>query len=382
MKKFIVIPDSYKGTLSSEHICEIMSEAILKRFPEAQVVKLPVADGGEGTVATFLQAVGGKRVEACVTGPLGVKVSAFYGLLPDGTAVIEMASAAGLPLVGEKLLVGQTTTYGVGELIAHAISQGAKNILLGLGGSATNDGGCGAAVALGATFKDKNGVSFLPTGSNLINIASIDVSSVEAKLKNIPITVMCDIDNPLYGPKGAAYVFAPQKGATIQELPMLDAGLKHLAEVIEQDLGMSVAKLPGAGAAGGMGAGAVAFLGGNLTPGIEAVLNIVKFNELLEGTDMVFTGEGCFDRQSLMGKVISGILKRTNSKNIPVIAIVGGIKELPEEAYDKGLKAIFSINQLPQNLQESAPHSKENLAQTMDNILRLLALLRENRISI
>lgn len=375
MKKFIVVPDSYKGTLSSEDICEIMAGAILQRFPEAQVITIPVADGGEGTVAAFLQSVGGKRVEALVTGPLGERVAAFYGLLPDGTAVIEMAAAAGLPLVGEKLLVGQTTTYGVGELIAHAISQGAKKILLGLGGSATNDGGCGAAVALGAVFKDKNGASFLPTGASLINIASIDVSAVEAKLKNIPVTVMCDIDNPLYGSKGAAYVFAPQKGATLQELPMLDAGLKHLAEVIEQDLGINVAMLPGAGAAGGMGAGAVAFLGGALVPGIEAVLNAVKFNELLEETDMVFTGEGCFDSQSLMGKVISGVLKRTHAKNVPVIAVVGGIKELPEEAYAKGLRAIFSINQLPQNLQESAPHSRENLAQTMDNILRILVNL-------
>lgn len=373
MKKFIVVPDSYKGTLSSENICEVMATAIWKHFPEAQVITLPVADGGEGTVAAFLQAVGGKRVEAIVTGPLGDKVKAFYGLLPDGTAVIEMAAAAGLPLVGDKLLVGQTTTYGVGELIAHAISNGAKKILLGLGGSATNDGGCGAAAALGAVFKDKKGVDFLPTGATLANIASIDISTVKAKLQNIPITIMCDIDNPLYGPKGAAYVFAPQKGATPQELPMLDNGLKHLAKVIEQDLGLSVASLPGAGAAGGMGAGSVAFLGGELTPGIEAVLDVVNFNELLEGTDMVFTGEGCFDSQSLMGKVISGILKRTQAKNIPVIAVVGGIKELPEEAYGKGLKAIFSINQLPQTLEEAAPHSKDNLARTMDNILRLLA---------
>lgn len=373
MKKFIVIPDSYKGTLSSENICKIMAEAILKRFPEAQVISLPVADGGEGTVAAFLQAVGGKRIEAVVTGPLGAKFPAFYGLLPEGTAVIEMAAAAGLPLVGGKLLVGQTTTYGVGELIAHAVEQGAKKILLGLGGSATNDGGCGMAAALGAVFRDKNGESFLPTGASLVNIASIDISAVTAKLKNIPISIMCDIDNPLYGPKGAAYVFAPQKGATPQELPLLDAGLKHLAEVIERDLGLSVAQLPGAGAAGGMGAGAVAFLGGKLTLGIEAVLNVVNFNDLLEGTDMVFTGEGCFDGQSLMGKVISGILKRTQPKAIPVIAVVGGIKELPEEAYSKGLKAIFSINQLPQALEEAAPHSKENLARTMDNILRLLA---------
>lgn len=372
MKKFIVIPDSYKGTLSSQEICEVMSDAILRHFPKAEVIALPVADGGEGTVAAFLQAVGGNLITTTVTGPLGQPVNSFYGILPDGTAVIEMAAAAGLPLVGERLLVGQATTYGVGELIVHALSQGAKRILLGLGGSATNDGGCGAAAALGAVFKNKAGQSFLPTGNTLSDIASIDITAVKEKLKGISITIMCDIDNPLYGPRGAAYVFAPQKGATPAELPALDKGLIHLAEVIEKALGLMVDNLPGAGAAGGMGAGAVAFLGGQLTPGIEAVLDAVKFNNLLENTDLIFTGEGCFDSQSLMGKVIFGILRRAKPKKVPVIAVVGGIKELPIEAYAQGLKAIFSINQLPQALEEAAPHSKENLTQTMDNILRLL----------
>jgi len=373
MKKFIVIPDSFKGTLSSQEICMVMSQAILKHFPEAEVQALPVADGGEGTVAAFLQAIGGKKIEAIVTGPLGEKTNSFYGLLPDGTAVIEMAAAAGLPLVGKRLLVAQTTTYGVGELIDHALSQGAKRVLLGLGGSATNDGGCGAAAALGAVFKNQAGQSFLPTGHTLSNIAAIDITAIKKKLCGIPITIMCDIDNPLYGPKGAAYIFAPQKGASPEDLPELDKGLMHLATIIKENLGVAVAQLPGAGAAGGMGAGAVAFLGGQLTPGIEAVLAAVKFNDLLEGTDCVFTGEGCFDSQSLMGKAISGILKRTKKRGIPVIAVVGGIKELPEKAYEQGLKAIFSINQLPQELEEAAPHSKENLAKTMDNILRLLA---------
>lgn len=373
MKKFIVIPDSYKGTLSSQDICEIMCKCIKQAFPEAEIISLPIADGGEGTVAAFLQAIGGKYIFARVTGPQGIPIDTHYGMLNDGTAVIEMSAAAGLPLVGNKFCVSQATTYGVGELMLHALNKGATRILLGLGGSATNDGGCGAAVALGAVFKDKAGQSFVPTGATLWKIASIDITAIKDKLNGIPVTVLCDIDNPLYGPKGAAYVFAPQKGAASEELPFLDRGLFHLAKIIEKDLGCSVAQLSGAGAAGGMGAGAMAFFGGQLTSGIESVLDIVKFDELLCDTDMVFTGEGCFDSQSLMGKVISGILKRTKPKEIPVIAVVGGIKELPEEAYSQGLKAIFSINQLPQALEEAAPLSKTNLAKTMNNILRLLA---------
>ena len=273
MKKVILIPDSFKGTMSSAEICTVMAQAVQEYYPDAQVHSVPVADGGEGSVDSFLQAVGGEKVSVPVKGPYFEEVPAFYGMLPDGVAVIEMAAAAGLPLVGERLHAEQTTTYGVGELMAHALERGCKRLVVGLGGSATNDGGCGAAAALGAVFRNAAGEAFVPVGATLAEVAEIDLSGLHPALASAELVTMCDIDNPLCGPLGAAHVFAPQKGADPAMVELLDAGLAHLADVVERCTGRDIRQLHGAGAAGGMGGGMVAFFGSTLQMGIETVLD-------------------------------------------------------------------------------------------------------------
>lgn len=324
MKKCIVISDSFKGTLSSLEICRIAQNSIPKFFPQCQVVTVPVADGGEGTVECFVQAIGATPVSVPVSGPYGEPIWASYARKGD-LAVIEMAAAAGLPMVGERKNPETTTTYGVGQLIAHAVESGCKEILLGLGGSATNDGGCGCAAALGVRFFDKDGGEFIPTGKTLTDIGHIDASQAKARLAGVSITVMCDVDNPLYGPVGAAHVFGPQKGADGAMVERLDRGLRHLAQVVERDMRISISRVSGAGAAGGMGGGCVAFLRAELKSGIECVLDTVGFDALLEGTDLVITGEGRIDSQSVQGKVISGIARRTKPRSIPLLALVGSI---------------------------------------------------------
>ena len=367
----LIVPDSFKGTLSSREVCDIMGEAVRRRYPAADVIKVPVADGGEGTVEAFLAAVGGKRVEVTVKGPFFREISSFYGHLPDGTAVLEMAAAAGLPLAGGQLDVGAATTFGVGQLMRHALEHGAKKLILGLGGSATNDGGCGAAAALGAVFRDAQGNVFVPTGATLQQITAVDVADMLPELKRAVCVTMCDIDNPLLGEQGAAAVFGPQKGADAALVKVLDAGLAHLAAVLQRDLGVSVAELPGAGAAGGMGAGSVAFFGSVLQKGIDAVLEAVHFDQLLQNSELVFTGEGKFDQQSLMGKVVIGVARRAQRAAVPVICVSGASGRGLEAAYDEGVTAAFSINREPLPYAEAIGHSRENLAFMMDNILRL-----------
>lgn len=377
MKKAVLIPDSFKGTLSSLRICGVMRECILELCPGCEVVSIPVADGGEGSVDAFLAAVGGRRVVVGVTGPWFEQVTAHYGILPDGeTAVIEMAAAAGLPMVGERRDPSRTTTYGLGELLLHALGSGARRIILGLGGSATNDGGCGAAAALGVRFLNKNGESFVPVGGTLRDIAKIDITGLDSRLRAAEITAMCDIDNPLCGENGAAFVFGPQKGADERMVRELDAGLRHLAELIGRDLGAEVADLPGAGAAGGLGAGAAAFLNARLRAGIETVLDVTGFDRLAEGADFVFTGEGKLDSQSLRGKVVIGVARRAARLGVPVIAIVGGADYGAEATWNEGVTATFTINRLPLPFPDLAPHSEENLAFAFRNVLRLINAAR------
>lgn len=371
MKKCIVISDSFKGTLSSLEICSIARESIPKFFPQCQVVTVPVADGGEGTVECFVQAIGAAPVAVPVTGPYGEPISATYAR-KEQLAIIEMAAAAGLPMVGEKKNPETTTTYGVGQMIAHAVENGCRDILLGLGGSATNDGGCGCAAALGVRFCDKNGKEFVPTGKALADIDHIDASQAKAKLDGVTLTVMCDVENPLCGPNGAAHVFGPQKGADEAMVERLDRGLDHLAQVVERDLGMSVAQIPGAGAAGGMGAGCMAFLGAELKSGIECVLDTVGFDGLLEGADLVITGEGRIDSQSVQGKVISGIARRTKPREVPLLALVGGIAEDAGAGYDLGVTAMFSIDRSAQDFRAYADKSALYYQRTLEDILRLL----------
>ena len=369
MERYVLVPDSFKGTLASAEVCEIMRQEILRAVPEAEVVAIPVADGGEGSVDAFLTALGGERIEVPCHGPYMEEMTGFFGLLPDGTAVVEMAAAAGLPLVGDRLNPEQTTTYGAGELLAAAIRAGARRIILGLGGSATNDGGCGAACALGVRFLDEAGEAFLPVGGNLNRVANIDVSG---RMELPEIVVMCDIDNPLCGESGASAVFGPQKGANPAMVQRLDAGLHHLAEVVRRDLGLEIEALPGAGAAGGMGGGSVAFWGGRLQMGIETVLDAVRFDGLVRGARMVFTGEGRLDGQSARGKVIAGVAKRAKQAGVPVTAVVGAVGEGADGIYDLGVSAVFSINHAPEAFETARLRSRENLARTMRNVMGLL----------
>ena len=373
MKKLVIIPDSFKGTLSSARICELVGGCARRIFPGCEVRSIPVADGGEGSVDAFLAASGGERVSLEVTGPWFERCESFYGLLDGGsTAVIEMAAAAGLPMVGERRDPGATTTFGVGELMLDAARRGAKRIILGLGGSATNDGGCGAAAAAGVRFYNAAGESFVPTGGTLGDIARIDASGLDGALRALEITAMCDIDNPMTGPNGAAYVFGPQKGADPAMVESLDAGLRHLAELLRRDVHADVEKLPGAGAAGAMGAGMAALFGARLRAGIETVLDVVGFDEAIADADAVITGEGKLDSQSLGGKVVIGVARRAAAQSKRVIALVGGADYGAEAAWAEGVTAVFAINRLPQDFELLKPHSEENLVFAAENILRLL----------
>ena len=372
MKKAVLIPDSFKGTLSSSDICGIMGAAIKKHFPDCELVSIPVADGGEGSVDAFLTALGGEKVWLEVKNPYFEPMQAFYGLIDGGrTAVVEMAACAGLPLVLDRPDPSKTTTYGVGELILDAAKRGVKKIVVGLGGSSTTDGGCGAAAAIGVKFTDAEGKEFVPVGGTLHRIAHIDLSGKSELLQGVEVVTMCDIDNPMYGPTGAAYVFGPQKGADPAMVKFLDDGLVHLGEVIKRDLGRDLTQIPGGGAAGAMGVGMVAFFDSVLQMGIETVLDTVCFDEIIRDADTIFTGEGKIDSQSLRGKVVIGVARRAKKQGKNVIAVVGGSDLEMGPAYEEGVRAIFTINRLPQDLSVSKNFSRENLGFVMDNILRM-----------
>jgi glycerate kinase len=350
-----------------------MSSALRSQFPNAEIISIPVADGGEGTVDAFLAACGGEKVYLTVKGPFMEDMRSFYGLIEGGrTAVIEMAACAGLPLVGTNLHPESTTTYGVGQLIADALHRGCQRIIVGLGGSATNDLGTGCAAALGMRFLDADGQAFIPVGGTLDRIVSIDRIAMLPALDQAEIITMCDIDNPLYGPNGAAHVFSPQKGAGPAMVQELDRQLRSGAETIQRELGLDISNLPGAGAAGGMGGGMVAFLESKLSMGIEVLLDLVDFDQLLTSTDLVFTGEGRIDAQSLRGKVVIGVARRARRAGVPVIAVVGAIGEGIERAYDEGVTAIFNINREPLPFTEAKVRAKENLEMTMHDLAHLL----------
>ncbi|MDR3120335.1 MAG: glycerate kinase [Clostridiales bacterium] len=387
--KYVLIPDSFKGTMSSAEICEIMSEVIKERVPGAEVRAVPVADGGEGSVDAFLRALGGEKVTKRVKGPFGEEMDAFYGLINDRaatggdrvvgdraadgggkTAVVEMAACAGLPLVEGRPDPTRTTTFGVGQLMLDAARRGVKKIIVGLGGSATNDGGCGAAAAAGVRFYDSDGRVFVPVGGTLSKIERIDVSGFDTALRGVEIITMCDIDNPLYGPEGAAAIFGPQKGADARMIEQLDAGLRNLDAAIERCLQKKFAKMPGAGAAGGMGAGMAAFFGSELRMGIEVVLDTVRFDELIAGADLILTGEGKIDGQSLRGKVVIGVARRAKGSGVPVAAIVGDIGDGAEGAYQEGVAGIFSINRRAEDFSVAKRRSKEDLRFTVENLVR------------
>ena len=376
MSKYVLIPDSFKGTMTSVEVCRIVAEEIYAQEPDAEVCAIPVADGGEGTVEAFLAAVGGQRVAVACTGPYGEPITACYGLLPDGTAVVEMAAAAGLPMVGENRDPERTTTYGVGQLIAHAVSRGALRIVLALGGSATNDGGCGAAAALGAAFFNEKGETFVPVGGTLKDIARVCTEGMAETLRGTPFMTMCDIDNPLCGSMGAAAVFGPQKGADPAMVRRLDEGLHHLAEVIRRDLGRDVLELPGGGAAGGFGAGAAAFFASPLRMGIDVVLELTAFDEKAADADLIITGEGRLDSQSLRGKVVIGVARRAKALGVPAAALVGASETDMAAAYGEGVSGVFPINPAPAVFEEVKAHCQENLRFTAANLVRFYRAVR------
>jgi glycerate kinase len=368
MKKFVLIPDSFKGTLSSSRVCEIMESEIRKRFQDAVIIKIPVADGGEGSVDAFLEALGGEKIYTTVSDPYFEPMKSFYGLIDNGeTAVLEMASCSGLPLVEERKDPSQTTTYGVGELIRHAALKGVKKIIVGLGGSATNDGGCGCAAALGIRFINAKGESFVPVGGTLNLIEQIDSSNLDPILKGIEFITMCDINNPLYGKEGAAHVFGPQKGADPDMVEFLDKNLKHLSKAVQRDLGFKDWDFPGAGAAGGMGYGMKVFLGSKLQMGIETVLDIVKFDDLISDSDYVITGEGKLDYQSLRGKVVIGVARRAKKYSNRVIAVVGTRGEGSEGAINEGVDEIVVTNYLNLPFEKVKPRAEEDLRKVLSD---------------
>lgn len=369
MKKCIVIPDSFKGTLSSVEICHIVREQIERFYPECEIITVPIADGGEGTADCFLHALHAEKIPVETTGPYNEPLECYYAR-KGNKAIIEMAQAAGLPLVEGRMNPALTTTYGVGIMIKHAVEAGCNEIIVGLGGSCTNDAGVGAACALGTKFYNSEGNTFIPTGNTLSKIKRIDTSETEKLLKNCTISAMCDIDNPMYGTNGAAYIFGPQKGADPEMVVELDHNLQKLCQVIIDSLDMDVSSIAGTGAAGAMGAGIIAFLGGSLKSGINTVLDTIQFDHMLANTDLVITGEGRIDGQSLRGKAVIGIAERAKKQNIPVIAVVGGIGEDAEKAYDMGVSSIFSINRAAIDFEISKYHSKENLAATIESLMR------------
>lgn len=376
MKKIIVISDSFKGSLSSAEICKIARQSIPRILPGCELITIPVADGGEGTADCFVCAAGASPVAVDVTGPYGEPVRAVYARTGN-KAIIEMACAAGLTLT-ERRDPELSTTLGVGEVIRHAIENGCEEILLGLGGSGTNDCGCGCAAALGVKFYSSEGSEFVPLGKYLGSVAQIDISAAQELLKSVKLTVMCDVDNPLCGPSGAAYVFAPQKGADESMVRRLDAGLRNISGVVQRELGLSVADMPGAGAAGGMGAGCVAFLRAELKSGIESILDLVDFDRHLTNTGLVITGEGRIDAQSVRGKVISGIAKRTAARGVPLIAIAGGIDDSADEVYALGVTAMFGIDRGAEAFEACAYKAAEDYRRTLEDVLRLIKRLTHN----
>lgn len=373
--KIVIAPDSFKGSNSSIMVANRIENGIRQVFPDAVVVKIPVADGGEGTVEALVTGAGGKIFKAPVTGPMGEELEAEYGILDNGKAVIEMAAASGLPLVpNDKRNPLKATTYGVGHLIKTVIDKGCNEIILGLGGSATNDGGIGMAQALGISFKDKNGAELGYGGGALSELASVDISGLDSRIKNAKITIASDVNSPLCGEKGASAIFGPQKGADPDMVKLLDKNLAHYAGIIKEQLGIDFAEAPGAGAAGGLGYALLAFMGAKMGSGIDTMLDGVGFDRYLEDCDLVITGEGKIDGQSAFGKVPVGISKRAKKYGVPVLAIVGDIGEGAEAVYDYGIDSIMSSVNKAMPLSEAMERSAELLEEAAVRAMRMIKI--------
>lgn len=373
--KIIIASDSYKGSCSTLEVADAVEKGIRRVYQDAKIVKIPVADGGEGTVDALVLGMNGKYEQVEVLDPLGRTIYAKYGILNDSIAVIEMAAASGLPLVSEEERNPMlTTTYGTGQLIQAAMEKGCRKILVGIGGSATNDGGVGMAQALGVSFKDKEEKEIGYGGGELDKIKKIDLTNINSLLKETEIIVMSDVTNPLCGGNGASYVYGPQKGADLEMIENLDNNLRHYAQVVKSNLGKDIINIPGAGAAGGLGAGLIAFCNARLCSGIEKVLDITQIDSHLQDANLVITGEGQIDSQSIYGKVPVGVAKRAQKYNVPVIAIVGSIGEGASAVYEHGVNAFMDIISKPMSLQESMENALYLIKQTAENMMRILIL--------
>ena len=372
--KFVLAPDSFKECMSSKEVCEVMESGIRKVYPEAEIIKVPMADGGEGTVEALVEATSGTYHTVNVTGPLGNKVDAVFGVLGNKkTAVIEMATASGLHLVKrEERNPLITTTFGTGELIKAALDLGVKHIVIGIGGSATNDGGAGMIQALGGKLLDREGNEIGFGGGSLDKIETIDLSQIDSRIKDTVIEVACDVTNPLIGEKGASEIFGRQKGATEEMVKVLDSNLANYANVIKRDLDIDIAYVEGAGAAGGLGAALLAFLNGELKRGIDLVIKHTELKEKLEGADYVFTGEGSIDYQTMYGKTPIGVATIAKEKGVKTIAFAGNVGEGIDILYTGGITAIFSIMLGVSTLENALKNGKENLLVTVENAVRLL----------
>lgn len=373
--KFVIAPDSFKESLTALEVATAIETGFKRVFPDADYVKLPMADGGEGTVQSLVDATQGKLIECEVTAPLGDKVKSFFGLSGDGkTAIIEMAAASGLHLVPpEKRNPLLTTSYGTGELIKLALDLGVESFILGIGGSATNDGGVGMLQALGMQCLDSQDKPIGFGGAELANIVKIDVQQLDPRLQQVHIEVACDVNNPLCGECGASTIFGPQKGATPEMVKQLDAALSHFAEIAERDCGKQIRDQAGAGAAGGMGGGLLLLPSVQLKAGIQIVLDRLHLIDYVKDADVVITGEGRIDAQSIMGKTPIGVARTAKQFNKPVIAIAGCLREDYDVVFDHGIDAVFPIIHQLGDLSDILKQGEQNLISTAQNVARVLA---------
>lgn len=371
--KIVIAPQGFKGNLNSLQVSQAIDNGIRRVIPDVVTALVPMADGGEGTMQALVDAIGGEMIPVEVTDPLGGRVIAHFGLLSDKvTGVIEMAAASGLNLVPpQKLNPLLTTTYGTGELILAALERGCRKLIVGIGGSATNDGGAGMAQALGAKLLDTKGVPLAFGGAALADLEHIDVTTIDPRLADCDIILACDVTNPLCGPQGASAVYGPQKGATKEMVVKLDAALAHYAEVIERDLGIDVRDVPGAGAAGGLGAGLIAFLKAKVLPGVDVVIQATGLIEHLKEATLVFTGEGRLDSQTACGKVPVGVARKAEAFGLPVIAIAGEIANGYQAVYQQGIDAVFSIAPGPISLNQSMVRAEKLIADIAERAIRL-----------
>ena len=371
--KILLAPDSFKGTISSIDAINYLEDAAKRHFSDLEIVRVPIADGGEGTVDAIIEATGGEYRYLDVTGPIGKKVKAKYGIINGRIAVIEMAQASGLPLLKpEERNPMITTTYGTGELIKATLDEGIRDIFIGIGGSATNDGGIGAMQALGVEFLDENGRNVGFGGGVLSNIERISTLNLDPRIKECRITVICDVSNPLTGERGATAVYGPQKGASADMLDQLEKGMVHYAGLVKRQFGLDFDQIPGAGAAGGLGAALVGFLGAVLKPGIETILDLVDFDRLLEGVDLVVTGEGRIDGQTAYGKVPVGIARRCMKIGVKVVAITGCMGEGAQKVYECGIESIMTTINRDMTLEYALDNAEKLFRDAADRMFRFI----------